>query len=762
MRVRATVAAAFVVLASIQVGHPAVATAPHRVDGRIDDWHGATTELGGTWQVSSGELVYQDHLFDDLGPNTNRRGQQHGTVENPKGDYRYPTDEGRYGYNAADLQELRLAADDDNLWLLARMSTLKANDSTVVSVGLDTDSDATEASDWPYQAGIKVPGVDTVVTMWGAGGSVTDLASGRTTDLDDVAADTDNANNAIEARVPRSFVPASGTVKVWAVTGLWDPAAKTFMAVADSPTTTTPGGGSPLVTTRVWNVAFRENEAGMFMEDNQAEALQSGNIAAYHAEIKIDDLVRGIDDPYDFTTGRVYAVIIDTGFSIPPLNEGVSYAGVSGRFQGVGGQALTQKFEFLGRYQPYCVYVPKAHNGTTVLPGALALHGIGGSHSTYATRPGFESDMGEGDLNEDGTPDVASMYVITPLARGASFYADYGEADTLAALADAERRFPIDRDRLYLTGYSMGGYGVYRLASLYPDLFAAAVVWAGYSGEFVGSYTTNPLNQVTGGDGHTGKTNIGDPVDTLENLRNLPLVHLSGTNDEIVPTVGQYAAPRRLAELGYRSRWDVYPGYEHLTFALVDDWKQPRMWLERFPTRASRPRVVDYRFSDGWTAKGLAQTLGLDHGNAWWVRDLEMRDHTEDGLKLASAHLESWRIADKAHTAKTSTTPAALPTPHVQQLVSWTDGNALDIANRLNLNLTGVGSVTVDLADAALDGCGLEMNVVTDGKVTIRLHHRFLRPVSVSGIVGATVQRAPGSLDAVVTVPGSGRALVGC
>src|ERR1051325_9444962 len=88
---------------------------PFVVDGHIDDWVGQATQLGGTSQLSRGELVYQDHLFDDLGPETNQRATQHGTVGNPKGDYRYPTKEERYGYNAADLQELRLAADNDAL-----------------------------------------------------------------------------------------------------------------------------------------------------------------------------------------------------------------------------------------------------------------------------------------------------------------------------------------------------------------------------------------------------------------------------------------------------------------------------------------------------------------------------------------------------------------------------------------------------------------------------------------------------------------------
>ena len=37
------------------------------LDGRVDDWVGESTRLGGTWQVSRGELVYQDYIYDDYG-----------------------------------------------------------------------------------------------------------------------------------------------------------------------------------------------------------------------------------------------------------------------------------------------------------------------------------------------------------------------------------------------------------------------------------------------------------------------------------------------------------------------------------------------------------------------------------------------------------------------------------------------------------------------------------------------------------------------
>ena len=44
-------------------------------------------------------------------------------------------------------------------------------------------------------------------------------------------------------------------------------------------------------------------------------------------------------------------------------------------------------------------------------------------------------------------------------------------------------QYPIDTDRLYLTGMSMGGGNTYELISLYPEKFAAAVPVCGVGGD---------------------------------------------------------------------------------------------------------------------------------------------------------------------------------------------------------------------------------------------------------------------------------------
>src|SRR5258706_437110 len=96
----------------------APARAAHRADGRLCDWKGTPTNLSGRTQLSRGELIYTDYLLDDYGPNLDGipsppsfRSQ----LANVLGDYRYPDDPARLGWNAADLRELRLVADGDGL-----------------------------------------------------------------------------------------------------------------------------------------------------------------------------------------------------------------------------------------------------------------------------------------------------------------------------------------------------------------------------------------------------------------------------------------------------------------------------------------------------------------------------------------------------------------------------------------------------------------------------------------------------------------------
>lgn len=57
--------------------------------------------------------------------------------------------------------------------------------------------------------------------------------------------------------------------------------------------------------------------------------------------------------------------------------------------------------------------------------------------------------------------------------------------DVLISLLDEiEKDYNVDLSREYLTGLSMGGYGTWQLATVYPDRFAAFVPICGWGDNF--------------------------------------------------------------------------------------------------------------------------------------------------------------------------------------------------------------------------------------------------------------------------------------
>jgi len=101
-------------------------------------------------------------------------------------------------------------------------------------------------------------------------------------------------------------------------------------------------------------------------------------------------------------------------------------------------------------------------------------------------------------------------------------------------LNDVVKKYPIDPDRIYLTGLSMGGFGTWALATEYPDRFAAIV-------------------PICGG---------GDPRDAAR-LRDLPVWAFHGAKDSVVPLEASQEMVDALRKLGGRVRFTVYPEAGH-------------------------------------------------------------------------------------------------------------------------------------------------------------------------------------------------------
>ena len=71
--------------------------------------------------------------------------------------------------------------------------------------------------------------------------------------------------------------------------------------------------------------------------------------------------------------------------------------------------------------------------------------------------------------------------------------------DFFEVWADLARRFRLDPTRVALSGYSMGGYGTYKLGMQWPDLFGAAFTTVGPAGRAGGYLNTNQLSRTRAG-----------------------------------------------------------------------------------------------------------------------------------------------------------------------------------------------------------------------------------------------------------------------
>ena len=116
---------------------------------------------------------------------------------------------------------------------------------------------------------------------------------------------------------------------------------------------------------------------------------------------------------------------------------------------------------------------------------------------------------------------------------------------TLPALAQlldhAQSTLPVDPDRVYVTGYSMGGHATWMLAQAYPHRFAAIAPGAG----------------------------AGDPQEAARKLKHLPVWIFHGQNDEVVPVSYGEGMARALEAAGGTVKTTFYPDKGH------DVWDTP-------------------------------------------------------------------------------------------------------------------------------------------------------------------------------------------
>ena len=213
---------------------------------------------------------------------------------------------------------------------------------------------------------------------------------------------------------------------------------------------------------------------------------------------------------------------------------------------------LDRKVTVGGVTYRYQVYVPYDFDPKKKWPVVLFLHGVG-ERGDDGLQP---SDIGIGHAirkNASGFPFI----VVMPQCRKEKRWIHAKmQAQALAALEQAIREFHGDRERTYLTGLSMGGYGTWDMTAKYPGRFAAYVPICG------GIY--GPPKVPEAHVGLAGDPSIPDPyAETARRIGSTPIWIFHGSADETVPVEESRKMARALQDAKANVRYTEYPGVGH-------------------------------------------------------------------------------------------------------------------------------------------------------------------------------------------------------
>ncbi|MBA2251093.1 MAG: hypothetical protein H0W13_00085 [Nitrospirales bacterium] len=164
-----------------------------------------------------------------------------------------------------------------------------------------------------------------------------------------------------------------------------------------------------------------------------------------------------------------------------------------------------------GRTFRYGLYVPSNYELSKPYALVICLHGAGFTGDAYLER--WQTRLDEGYL------------VACPTLPQGNWWTREAADVVLATLRVVQSRYHVDPNRIFLTGMSNGGIGVYLVGSHYAPLFAGLAPMA------------------------SGLDDVLLPF--LQNLRHTPVYLIHGAQDQVMPVELSRTIAQELSRLGY-------------------------------------------------------------------------------------------------------------------------------------------------------------------------------------------------------------------
>jgi len=201
----------------------------------------------------------------------------------------------------------------------------------------------------------------------------------------------------------------------------------------------------------------------------------------------------------------------------------------------------------------YWLFVPEQYDDTKKLPLMLFMHGAG--------ERGDDLEL----VKKWGPPKIVVGRKDFPFVVASPQCASGKRWDVAAMAAlvdDLAGRLSVDKERIYVTGLSMGGYGSWQMLARYPRLFAAAV-------------------PICGG---------GDPKSAAA-IKDIPIWAFHGDKDTAVPLSRSQQMIDAIKEAGgEKAELTVYPGVGHNSWSATYANQKVYDWLLTHRRGKKRPK----------------------------------------------------------------------------------------------------------------------------------------------------------------------------